>query len=105
MANAVLSRNELLEIKPSDDTIILMGFSFDGFLMSTLSPLICGCCMHFPSNILDIDNICSIIKQGKIATFICTPTMIHNILNSQIRNLLDNVAHFALMMRQILILL
>lgn len=101
LANAVLSRSELLEIKPNDDTIILMGFSFDGFLMSVFSPLICGCCMHFPSNIFDIDNICSIIKQGKIATFICTPTMIHNILNSQSRNLLDNVRLICLAGEQI----
>lgn len=101
LANAVLSRNELLEISLADDTIILMGFSFDGFLMSILSPLICGCCVYFPNNIFDIDNICSIIKQNKIATFICTPTMIHNILNSQNKNLLDNVRLICLAGEQI----
>lgn len=96
LVNSITQRNTILNISSNCHTINLLGYSFDGFLMSLFSPLITGSRIYFPKNIFNMDEICSIIKTSSISTFICTPTFLKSLLSYDPGGILDNINMIAL---------
>lgn len=99
--NSIVERNMILGIDSDSHTINLMGFQFDGFLMSFFSPLIVGAKLFFAKSIFDLNCICSIIKKSLISTFLCTPTFLKNLLNYAEDGLLDNIKLISLAGEQV----
>lgn len=91
LINSVTQRNTVLKIDSNCHTINLLGYSFDGFLMTLFSPLVTGCRIYFPKSISNMDEICSIIENSPISTFICTPTFLKSLLSYEAGGVLDNI--------------
>lgn len=94
--NSVLERNSILGINSNSSSVNLMGFSFDGFFMSFLSPLLAGGTLYLPKNVADYTEVCSILKENFISNFLCTPTFLNSLLIYADDKLLDNISLISL---------
>lgn len=101
LMNSVKERNTVLGINSNSHSINLMGFSFDGFFMSFFSPLIAGAKLFLPNSISDYKEICSIIRDFPVSTFLCTPTFLKSLLVYSEDGLLDNISLISLVGEQV----
>jgi len=81
LINTILERNRILNLKQYNNSIILMGLTFDGFFTSFLCPLVLGAIIYFPNDILDISSLDYFFNSFNIDNILCTPTMLRTLLD------------------------
>lgn len=80
IANAINWRVREYQFTPQDTSILLLGFTFDGFMTAFFTPLLSGAPIVLMDNVLDTQAVYEQIIKYKVTNMILTPTMYNMLL-------------------------
>lgn len=74
LANTLSWRQSAYGMKPGNRALQVMSFGFDGYLTSTLTPLISGAALVLPKHRDDPEEICRLLREQSISHLLIVPT-------------------------------